>query len=89
MGTISITGYEQDGHCEHCGRSLKHCIRVDDGRIVGATCFNKVITKPKQYNGKNYRIGEENVIRYAKLAELGKLAKAGIYAYQLTFELAE
>lgn len=86
MATIVITGYEQDGRCEHCGRPLRHCIRVDDGRIVGATCFNKLLTKPLQYNGKPYRVGEENIIRRAKAVELGKLARAGFTARDLVFE---
>ena len=86
--TITITGYEQEGYCEHCGRALKHCIKIDDGRIVGATCFDKIITKPKTYNGKPYRVGTENVIRYAKIAESGKLTRHGISAHQLTFEAA-
>lgn len=88
MEKIAITGYEQDGHCEHCGRPLRHCIRIDDGRIVGATCFNKLLTKPRLYNGKPYRIGEENVIRYAKLAELGKLERAGLTSANLLFDAA-
>lgn len=66
-GKIEICGYEQDGYCEHCGRALKHCIRIDDGRIVGATCFDKIMTKPLCYQGRKYRAGAENVIRYAKL----------------------
>ncbi len=66
---IEIVGYEQDGHCEHCGRKLRHCIRIDDGRIVGATCFDQKLTLPLVYQGKKYRIGPENVIRYARLRE--------------------
>lgn len=88
MNYISIAGYEQEGHCEHCGRTLKHCIRISDGRIVGATCFNKILTKPRMYKGKPYRIGEENVIRYAKIVEVGKLAKYGYTVRNVTFEAA-
>lgn len=87
--TIAIVGYEQQGNCAHCGRALKHCIRISDGRIVGATCFDKVMTKPKKYQGKSYRIGSENVIRYAKLAEFGKLVQAGIPLHCLIFEVAQ
>ena len=88
MATIAITGYEQDGHCEHCGRALRHCIRIDDGRIVGATCFDKILTKPLRYNGKPYRVGPENIILRAKLAELGKLERAGMTAHHLVFDAA-
>ena len=66
---ITIVGYEEDGHCEHCGRALRHCIRISDGRIVGATCFNKFLTKPRQYMGKPYRVGPENIVRLAKIAQ--------------------
>lgn len=64
---VSIVGYEQDGICEHCGRTLTHCIRISDGRIVGATCFDKKITKPREYQGKKYRFGSQHIIKIAKV----------------------
>jgi hypothetical protein len=85
---LEIAGYEQDGKCEHCGRNLTHCIKLSDGRIVGATCFDKKMTQAKIYEGKKYRIGAEKVIYYAKLREFGKLAKAGIPAHCLVFDAA-
>lgn len=85
---LEIAGYEQGGKCEHCGRNLKHCIKLSDGRIVGATCFDKKMTKAKIYRGSKYRIGAEQVIYYAKLREFGKLAQAGIPASSLIFEAA-
>ena len=92
MKTIQIVGYEQEGNCEHCGRSLKHCIRISDGRIVGATCLDKQITKPKIYNGKRYRVGSNQIIRMARIIERYSLSDAGrmygIYGSSLTFELA-
>jgi hypothetical protein len=69
MSEIEITGYTQHGHCEHCGRVLKHCIRISDGRIVGATCFDKQLTAPREYQGKKYRIGAEEIVRRAKIAQ--------------------
>ncbi len=66
---IAITGYEKDGNCEHCGRVLKHCIRLSDGRLVGATCFDKKVTTPKIYQGKKYRVGSEHIIKLAKVAQ--------------------
>lgn len=86
METIAIQGYEKNGTCEHCGRSLIHCIRIDDGRLVGATCFDKILTKPRRYFGKAYRIGQENVIRLAKMAANGKMSSD--QRYRLTFEKA-
>ena len=89
MSTLTIVSYEQDGRCEHCGRPLKHCIRLDDGRIVGATCFAKILTKPKTYFGKPYRLGPAEIVRYAQCAarysEAG-LAKLGLSTKHLTFE---
>ena len=66
---VEIVGYEQHGNCEHCRRPLKHCIRISDGRIVGATCFDKKLTKPRVYQGKSYRFGSEHIVRIAKVVQ--------------------
>lgn len=66
---ISIMGYEQQGYCDHCGRPLKHCIRISDGRLVGATCFDKQLTKPKTHKGKPYRYGAGRIIELAKIRQ--------------------
>lgn len=86
---IQIIGYEKDCNCEHCGRSLKHGIRINDGRIVGAQCLDKSLTKPKNYQGKNYRIGSELIIRAAKVVEFYSPAKwgsFGVTSQTITFE---
>lgn len=92
--TISIIGYEQEGHCEHCGRALKHCIRISDGRIVGATCFDKKLTKPRidRFTKKSFRIGAENVVRYAKMAQFwsaDRMAREGVHDWMLEFDQAD
>lgn len=69
MNQIAIVGYEQGGQCEHCGRALKHCIRTSDGRIVGATCFDKKLTAPRVYQGRKYRLGAERIVHIAKVVE--------------------
>lgn len=69
MVNITIVGYEKGGKCEHCGRVLKHGIRISDGRIVGAQCLNKQLTKPRTYQGKKYRFGAEHIIKIAKVVE--------------------
>jgi hypothetical protein len=89
MAALAITGYEPDCNCEHCGRKLRHGIRVSTGQVVGATCFNKVLTKPRTYQGKKYRVGEENVIRYAKIAEKGTAKRHGMTTTDFIFEAAE
>ena len=85
---IQIIGYEQNGQCEHCGRALKHCIKISDGRVVGATCFDKKITKPRIYNGKSYRVGSEQIVQYAKIAQFSNLARHGLTSQHLTFDAA-
>ncbi len=90
--TVVIVGYEPDTSCEHCGRALIHGIRLDNGCVVGAQCFNNVLTKAKIYQGKKFRIGAENVVKYAKVAERYTEAEGmkrfGIGISQRTFELA-
>ena len=86
---LTIAGYERDAHCAHCGRRLVHGVRLADGRTVGATCFDQVLTLPRIYNGRKYRIGAENVIRYAKIAESGKLARYGLEPRALDFVAAD
>lgn len=70
MTTFNITGYSQDEVCGHCGRNLKHGIAISDGRIVGATCLDKLLSKPKVYLGKKYRLGSERIIHIAKVVQL-------------------
>lgn len=69
MKEINIVGYETDCNCEHCGRHLKHGVRISDGRVVGATCLDKKITQPKVYQGKKYRLGAEKIINAAKVSQ--------------------
>lgn len=88
---ISITGYEQDCNCEHCGRPLKHGIRISDGRIVGATCLDKKLTQPKMYHGKKYRLGAELIIRAAKVVQWkqpSEWSRYGVSAATIQFEAA-
>lgn len=66
---LTITGYEQEGTCTHCGRKLKHCIKLSDGRIVGSTCFDKKLTLPRISRGKKYRVGSTHIIELAKIAQ--------------------
>ena len=91
--TLRITGYDTDTVCECCGKKLVHGIRLSDGRAVGAQCFSKVLTKPKTYSGKTYRLGAEKIIEYAKAAQYYTPAEAGrqfgIYPHMLTFQSAE
>jgi hypothetical protein len=89
MKTLTIVGYEQEGICQHCGRTLKHCIKLGDGSIVGADCFNKKMTKAKTYQGKAYRVGSERIRELAKAAEFwtaSRRALVGLYPQHFNFE---
>lgn len=91
MTQIQIVGYEQEALCQHCGRTLKHGIRLSDGRLVGATCLDKKLTKPKQYQGKPYRLGAELIVRAAKVAQFhpaSNWSRFGVSMATLQFELA-
>ena len=91
MENINIVGYENDDNCEHCGRKLVHCVRTSDGKLVGATCFAKVITKPRDYFGKKYRLSSDEIIRLAKIAQfwsVDKQMRNGYYSNNFQFEKA-
>jgi len=79
MATFTITGYSQDEVCNHCGRPLKHGIKVSDGRILGATCIDKVLSKAKFYQGKRYRVGADRIIHIARVVELKPVSQWDIY----------
>ncbi|HFH3167933.1 TPA: hypothetical protein ACGJVD_006786, partial [Pseudomonas aeruginosa] len=89
MSQISIVGYESDCNCEHCGRALRHGIRLSDGRLVGATCLDKKLTKPRLHQGKSFRFGAEHIIKIAKVVQFyspGNWARFGVSASSTTFE---
>jgi len=65
---LIITGYEQEVHCEHCGRHLKHGVRLADGRVVGADCFVKMVA-PKYYKGKKVRTTASWIRDVAKVVQ--------------------
>lgn len=91
MSQIQIVGYESDCTCEHCGRALKHGIRLSDGRTVGATCLDKKLTKPRQYQGKSFRLGAEIIVRTAKVVQRyspSNWARFGVSASSTMFEAA-
>ena len=76
---LVIAGYEKEAVCEHCGRALKHGVKLADGRIVGAQCLNQSMTQAKVRNGKKYRVGSEYIIKMAKCAQFADPAKWGQY----------
>ena len=90
--TIRIIGYREGGNCDHCGRALRHCVQIDDGRTVGATCLDKKISKPKIHNGKSFRLGAEYIIKAAKVVERVNPANWSVYGVNsesIEFETVE
>ena len=87
---VIIVGYEQEGRCDHCGRSLKHVIKLDDGRKVGATCLANKLTKPlKDRHGREFRLPASCFVDRAKMAEYWSPAKCGMNGFgpeQFKFE---
>lgn len=76
---ISIVGYVEDDVCAHCGRSLKHGIKISDGRIVGADCFDKQLTKPRINGKKKYRFGAKHIIHIAQVVEYKPVSQWDLY----------
>ena len=68
--TLTISGYTQNCNCEHCGRRLKHGVKLSDGRVVGAQCLDKQLSAPRIRNGKKFRFGAQHIIKIAKVVEL-------------------
>jgi ribosome-binding protein aMBF1 (putative translation factor) len=72
MSKITITGYESDCNCEHCGRKLKHGIKIEQNgltKTVGAHCLANDMTKPQEYQGRKYRLPANDIIEKAKWLE--------------------
>jgi len=89
MTVLTISGYEQDCNCEHCGRTLKHGIKLSDGRLVGAQCLNKQMSAPRVRNGKKYRYGAEFIIRVAKVVQFkdpSQWSRYGVSQQSTVFE---
>lgn len=69
---ITITGYETDCNCEHCGRKLKHGIKIEQNgmiKTVGAQCLTNDMTQPQEYQGRKYRLPVSDIIEKAKWLE--------------------
>jgi len=87
---VTITGYEESGKCDHCGRSLKHVIKLSNGQLVGSTCFANLMTEPKIHMGRKYRVSPTTVRELAQVAEFwsaDKQSRNGYSAASFLFEL--
>jgi hypothetical protein len=89
---LEIIGYQEEHGCEHCNRWLKHGIVLSNGKVVGATCFDKKLTQPliDKRTGKKYRLGSELIIKLAKVARLSpeRQSQLGYGVHHFRFEAA-
>jgi len=89
--TLTITGYEMDDYCSHCGRKLVHCINTAELGLIGADCFNKlIVANRKKYSG-NGKPGASLVRDMAKLRDRYSdegLKRFGRYPHHFIFEMA-
>ena len=67
--TLRISGYVAEAQCDHCGRALRHGIRIDDGRTVGATFLANKLSAPRTHAGRPYRVTADTVVSAAKVVE--------------------
>lgn len=86
---ISIVGYAEDEICAHCGRHLKHGIKISDGRIVGAACFDKQITKQRIKGKKKYRFGAKHIIHIAQVVQFKPVSQWDIYNVSMNATIFE
>ena|SRR6185503_20666342 len=88
--TISITGYEQECSCDHCGRDLQHGVRTDRMGTIGADCFNKLILADRKKFSRDGKPGAPYVRTLAKLRERDRwetLSRFGYGPHHFVFEM--
>lgn len=91
MAQLTIIGYEQECSCDHCGRSLKHGIKVGGLGTIGADCFNKMIKADRKKFSGNGKPGASYIRMLAKLKERDNpqtLRNLGYGDWSFTFEAA-
>jgi len=90
MTTVTITGYQPDCVCAHCGRNLAHGIKMQDGFVVGSSCFaNKIIAKNIRRFSRNGRPSPAWVVELAQWMEFkteSQRQRAGLYPVNFRFD---
>lgn len=77
---IKIEGYEENSVCGHCGRELRHGIKVSNGLIVGASCLaNKIAGKKVKASGEEYSVSPSRIIDMAKVCQFVDPSKWSMY----------
>lgn len=81
MNTLTITGYERECNCEHCGRPLKLGVKTAERGLIGADCFVKMIARDRaRFNG-NGKPSAEGVKQYALVIAKGMEYASRMYGY--------
>lgn len=81
VATLTITGYEPEVHCEHCGRPLKIGIRVAEKGVIGADCFVRMVKVDRKRFSGNGKPSAEMVRQYAVIISKGLAYAASRYGY--------
>lgn len=92
MATITILGYERECYCDHCGRALQHGVKVSGLGVIGADCFNRLITADRKRFSGNGKPGAPYVRTLAKLKErdsAAQLSRMGYGPHHFVFEVAK
>lgn len=91
MQTLTITGYDQDDCCSHCGRKLVHCVKTSELGIIGADCFVKLVApNRKKYSGNGKptaSIVREMALIRERYSDEG-MSRLGRYPHHFVFEVA-
>lgn len=91
MAKLTITGYDAECNCEHCGRALKLGVKTAEKGIIGADCFVKLVAKDRtRWNGNGKP--SASIIRERAIIITKGLAHAArsynLCAHSFSFDLA-
>lgn len=81
MSTLTITGYQRECDCNHCGRPLKLGVMTAERGVIGADCFVKLVARDRaRFNG-NGKPSAEGVKQYALVIAKGLGYAERVYGY--------
>lgn len=79
--TLTITGYQRECNCNHCGRPLKIGIATAERGVIGADCFVKLSAKDRSRFNGNGKPSAEIVKQYALIIAKGLDYACRMYGY--------
>ena len=81
MNTLTITGYERECNCTHCGRPLKLGVVTTERGVIGADCFVKLVARDRaRFNG-NGKPSAEGVKERALIIAKGLDYAGRVYGF--------